>query len=311
MRGFILAAGFGTRLKPLTEHVTKALIPVCGISLLERNLSFLYDQGIHKLAVNAHYLPDAIFSFRERASIPFEIFHEKDTILGTGGALYFARDYLSQEEVFCVANVDIISTADLQQCVKTFLGSDCIGALIAAPSKAQGTIYYDPVTLEYRGAQSCAHQETGAAEADFIGMALYRREILRYIDKHDFSVVPVWEKVQKQGLSIKVLVQHDMYWRDTGNPGSLAQIHFDLMDKKIKLKTPSGLHIDYNKKIVCPRTLSSARKSSLGEYAWTESDAVETGADVRYSVVFKGATVQGRVYKKILTQWGGIAFGNE
>jgi NDP-sugar pyrophosphorylase family protein len=311
MRGFILAAGFGTRLKPLTEHVTKALIPVCGVSLLERNLAFLYNQGIHKFGVNAHYLPDDIFSFRERSSIPFEIFHEKDAILGTGGALYFARDFLSQEELFCVVNVDIISTVDIQQCVKTFLGSDCIGALIAAPSKVKGTVYYDPVTLEYRGAQSSAEKISGAAEADFIGMALYRRDILRYIDKHDFSILPVWEKVQKRGLSMKVLVQRALYWRDTGSAYALARIHFDVMDKKVKLTTPSGLHIDYNKKIACPRTISSAGKSSLGEYVWTESDAVETGADVRYSIILKGATVQGRVYKKILTQWGGIPFETE
>jgi len=311
VRGFILAAGFGTRLKPLTEHVTKAMIPVCGIPLLERNLAFLYDQGIHPLAANAHYLPEDIFTFKEISPVPFEIFHEKDAILGTGGALNFARDFLSQEDTFCVANVDIISTVDLQRCVTAFLGMNCAGALIAAPLQSKKPVYYDPATLEYCGAHTTAPRLAGAAEADFIGMALYRREMLSCIDEHDFSVLPVWEKMQKRGYSLKVLVQRDAYWRDTGNPASFAKIHFDVLDKKVQLKIPSGLYIDYKKKIACPKILPSSRRISLGEYTWTDTDMIEPGADIWRSVVLDGATVQGSVSKKILTRWGGIPFENE
>ena len=98
MRGFVLAAGFGTRLRPLTDHIPKALVPVCGKPLLARSLAFLRGHGVTEIAVNSHYLADKIESFRREQKECFSLFHEEGNIRGTGGALYFAGEFLSGDE---------------------------------------------------------------------------------------------------------------------------------------------------------------------------------------------------------------------
>lgn len=310
MIGFILAAGFGTRLKPLTENIPKALVPVCGVPILERNLTFFNEQGIKRIAINVHYLPEEIYSFKESSSISFEIFHEKDAIRGTGGALYFARDFLGSDEVFCVANADIISNVAIQKQAELFLESDCIGALVAAPASGKGTILYDPDSMEYSGPQAKRGQSKNAAGADFIGMAFYRKKILDFVNKDDFSILPVWEKVQEKGFSVKVLLQDNIFWGDTGTPSALAKIHFDVLDRTAELKISENIHIDYEKKIAHPVTLPLKARKALGKYSWIDTDTIADTADITRSVVYSDAVVGDRmsISEMILTKWGGIPF---
>ena len=310
MIGFILAAGFGTRLKPLTENIPKALVPVCGVPVLERNLTFFNEQGIKRIAINVHYLPEKIYSFRESSSINFDIFHEKDTIRGTGGALYFARDFLGSDEIFCVANADIISNVAIQKQAQLFLESDCIAALVAAPAGGSGTILYDPDSMEYRGPQANRGPSRNARGADFTGMAFYRKKVLDFVSRDDFTVLPVWEKVQKKGFSVKVLLQENMYWGDTGTPSALAKIHFDVLDRAVELKVPENYHIDYEKKIAFPVSLTKKAEKTLGKYCWIDTDMIADTADITRSVVYSDAVVGDRrsLLKMILTKWGGIPF---
>lgn len=310
MIGFILAAGYGTRLKPLTEHVPKALVPVCGIPLLERNLSFFKRQDVDKIGVNVHYLPEQMYSFRESSSVHFDIFHEKDEIRGTGGALYFARDFLASDDLFCIANADIISNVDIQKAAGTFLESDCICALVAAPAAGNGTILYDPDSNEYRGPHSKGRKYQNAAGADFIGMAFYKKKVLDLVTKDDFSVLPVWKRIQDHGFSVTVLMQHDIFWRDTGTPSALAKIHFDVLDGTVTLNIPDTVTIDFKKKIAYPSTLSSKSVSTLGTYTWADSDKIAETATIKRCVVYSGAVVRERESFSgiILTAWGGIPF---
>lgn len=310
MIGFILAAGFGTRLKPLTENIPKALVSVCGIPLLERNLVFFKGQGVEKLGVNVHYLPEKIYSFRESSPVDFDIFHEKDKIRGTGGALYFARDFLGSDDIFCIANADIISDIDIQKLTGEFLESDCICGLVAAPADGKGTILYDPESNEYIGPQSRGNQSQNAAGADFIGMAFYRKKVLDFVNKDDFSVLPVWESIRKHGFSVKVLMQHNIFWRDTGTPHALAKIHFDVLDGAVKLSTPENITIDFKKKIAYPSALSSKSCNALGSYSWTDTDKIAETAYIKRCVVYSGAVVKDgeSLSQVIMTQWGGIPF---
>lgn len=308
MIGFILAAGFGTRLKPLTDYVPKALVSVCGIPLLERNLEFLKKQGIEKLGVNVHYLPEQIYSFRENSSIDFCIFHEKDRIRGTGGALYFAREFLGSDDVFCIANADILSNVDIQKLVGNFLESDCIIGLVAAPKAAKGTILYNPETHEYRGPLSGGSREKNAIGADFIGLAFYRKKVLDFVHKEDFSILPVWKRVQKCGYSVKVLVQHGIFWRDTGTPYALAKIHFDVLDGKVALNTPDTITVDSLKKIAYPSIPPLKYLNALGTYSWTDSEKIGKSAYINNCVIYKGSVVKDgeSMSHMILTQWGVI-----
>ncbi len=308
MIGFILAAGFGTRLRPLTGHIPKAMVPVCGIPLLQRNLSFLHEQGMERIAVNTHYLPAQIYSFRKESDIPFEIFHEKGSIRGTGGALYFARSFLMSDDLFVVSNADILSNIDIQKLILSFYASDSVCMLIAAPSTGKGTILYNPDSMVYCGVPADIVSGESATGADFIGVTVYKRKVFNYITEDDFSIIPVWKRMIEQGEIVTVAVENNIYWRDTGTPAALAQIHFDVLDGSLDISLPDSVHVDYKKKIAYPATLSTERIDALGAYTWTDSDAVAPDSRIRRSIILKGARVDGgRETRDVLvTPWGDI-----
>ncbi len=238
----------------------------------------------------------------------YTIFHEKDKIRGTGGALDFAREFLSSDEMFCVINADILSNVNIQKLSQKFEESDDICALVTAPALNKGAVFLDPVTKEYRGIPSEVGSDSNAVGADFIGMTFYRRKILDYITKEDFSIIPIWNRAQEKGHSVKVYVQDNIYWYDTGTPLSLAKIHFDVLDGSVSLNIPDHMHVDFIKKIAYPDNLSVEKQIALKEYSWVESNDIAQTASISRSMVLAGAVVgeNKKLSNSIHTQWGDI-----
>ena len=117
MEGFILAAGLGTRLRPLTNDRPKALVEVGGEALLARTIHTLETAGIHHIVINVHHFADKVIDFVEshqwRASI--DISDERDLLLDTGGGLKHAAPLFSGCENILIHNVDILSDLDLKE----------------------------------------------------------------------------------------------------------------------------------------------------------------------------------------------------
>lgn len=116
MKGMLLAAGLGTRLKPFTDHHPKALAPVNGKTLLARNIAYLKRYGIEKLVINVHHFADQIEQFIQQHSWPeLEIIvsDERNEVLETGGGLLKARNFLEGDQAFVLMNVDILTNLDL------------------------------------------------------------------------------------------------------------------------------------------------------------------------------------------------------
>ncbi len=311
MIGYILAAGLGTRLRPLTEHIPKALVPVCGVALLKHIHSFFSSHGITRIGANAHYRADDLRAFGARESLAMEFFHEHDRIRGTGGALYFARDFLGSDSSFCTANVDILSTANLGRLGDVFFDDGCACALVAAPAESgRGTIAFDPDSGQYRGAVADGGVSEGASTADFVGLALYRREFLDILTQEDFSIVPVWQRAQASGLVVRVLVQQGLYWRDVGTPRSLGQAHFDVFDGLCRFDIAENIYVDWQEKKAYPSGLASEARQGLGPYVWSDSADISPSASITRSVVLQGARAgeSEHVAEMILTPWGGIGF---
>jgi len=131
MKAVILAAGFGKRLRPLTDYLPKVLMPILGVPAIDHVLKRLLLQGVRQVGVNAHYRSGQVRSHLEstwqkkntnevslanlnKANLNVEVCvaHEEE-ILGTGGAIYNFRDFIRGEELFWVHNGDIISDIDL------------------------------------------------------------------------------------------------------------------------------------------------------------------------------------------------------
>ena len=129
MKALVFAAGLGTRLRPITDHMPKALVPVAGVPMLERVIKKLSAQGCDSFVVNVHHFASQIEDFlrgNDNFGLPIAISEELEEPLETGGGIKHAAPLLhSKEGRFLVHNADILSTLDMGW----FIGRDCPGTL--------------------------------------------------------------------------------------------------------------------------------------------------------------------------------------
>lgn len=144
LKGFILAAGLGTRLKPWTEKHPKALVPVGGVPMLERVIENMYSQGVTDITINVHHFADQIIEFISSKGWDIKISDERERLLDTGGALLHAADFLEGDRPILVHNVDILSNADFNDIMN--IGSDA-SLLVSDRSSTRKLIFDDAMQL--------------------------------------------------------------------------------------------------------------------------------------------------------------------
>ena len=116
MEGFILAAGLGTRLRPLTNDRPKALVEINGVTLLERTIRRLEAANVKHIVVNVHHFADKVIDFIKSHTwqAAIDISDERELLLDTGGGLKKAAALFSGKDNILIHNVDILSDIDLQ-----------------------------------------------------------------------------------------------------------------------------------------------------------------------------------------------------
>jgi Nucleoside-diphosphate-sugar pyrophosphorylase involved in lipopolysaccharide biosynthesis/translation initiation factor 2B, gamma/epsilon subunits (eIF-2Bgamma/eIF-2Bepsilon) len=115
IKAFILSAGFSTRLRPITEHIPKPLLPLAGEVLLEYVYRLLKLSGAKQIGINLHYKAEQIEKFIRNSNLEATLFHERE-ILNTGGALYNAKDFL-KDSIFIVHNADIYWDGNIKSAI--------------------------------------------------------------------------------------------------------------------------------------------------------------------------------------------------
>jgi len=131
MRAIIFAAGLGTRLRPITDTMPKALVPVKGHPLLEIAILRLKAAGCRDIIVNIHHFGEQIIDFlaaNDHFGINIQVSDERDLLLDTGGGLKKARWFL-EKEPFLVTNADALTNLDLAQFYQTHLQNDALATL--------------------------------------------------------------------------------------------------------------------------------------------------------------------------------------
>ena len=163
MKAMIFAAGLGTRLKPLTDTLPKALVPVCGKPLLEHVARKLLASGVNEAVVNIHYFADKIEEWiasqdwivgervaLEEGKMLFEISDERGALLETGGAVLHARRYLEGCGRFLIHNVDILSNCDIRW-FESQVRDDAMASLLVSERKTTRFLLFAPDTMRLVG----------------------------------------------------------------------------------------------------------------------------------------------------------------
>jgi NDP-sugar pyrophosphorylase family protein len=172
MKAMILAAGLGTRLRPLTDDRPKALVEVSGRTLLEITLRRLRSFGIREVIVNVHHFADLIVEYlkaNDQFGMQIEISREDD-LLDTGGGLRKAADFFlrnnsprgSSDEPFVLHNVDVLSSIDLRAMVKFHRERDALATLATRPRESSRQLLFD------EHLQLCGRRVAEAAQAEMV-----------------------------------------------------------------------------------------------------------------------------------------------
>jgi NDP-sugar pyrophosphorylase family protein len=244
MKAMVLAAGLGTRLRPLTNDRPKALVEVGGRTLLEITLARLRDFGIRDVIINVHHYADMVIE-RVKISGNFGMhieFSREDILLDTGGGLKKAAWFLGgnsspqeEEEPFILHNVDVISNIDLQQMVEVHKENQALATLAMQERKSSRYLLFDEqgrlcgrrlVKEEKTEVIRPAQQMT---ELAFSGIHVISPRIFSLLTEEGaFSIVPAYLRLAAQGEKIMAFRADEYYWRDLGKPENIRQAELDI-----------------------------------------------------------------------------------
>lgn len=231
MKAMIFAAGKGTRLKPLTDSIPKALVEINGTPMLEIVIHKLIKSGVHEIIINVHHLANQIIDFlntKNNFGIRIEISHEKDQLLDTGGGLKKAAWFFDDNKPFIVHNVDVISNIDLNEILEYHKKNNAL-ATLAVRNRISSRYFLFNGKNHLCGWENTKTGETinNAANQEstplaFSGIHVIHPKIFNLMDDAaKFSIVKSYLKLSRQ---FPVLAyKHDQdYWFDIGKPENLT-----------------------------------------------------------------------------------------
>lgn len=229
--GFVLCAGFGKRLLPLTKYIPKPLLELCGKSVLDLAIEKLIDAGVEKIGVNGHYLSDQLKAHIEKSKFCDRIvfFHEND-ILDTGGGLVNARKFLCEADSFIVHNGDIASDCDVKALVKYDIENESVATLYTVDANEKRVLVDDAgCVLDMRGVLNVEPPEKSTLTT-FSGIAVYSRKIFDYLPSEPqfVSVVDALLKCISSTEKGTVKAFHapcTAFWSDIGTLGQYFEAH--------------------------------------------------------------------------------------
>ena len=157
MKTMIFAAGLGTRLKPITDSLPKALVPICGRPLLEHVARKLKAAGVDEAVVNVHHFADMIedwiaadASDEAGTGLSIQVSDERAQLLETGGGILKAKEYLKGCGTFLVHNVDILSNLEIDWFASQ-VKPDSLATLLVSERDTQRYLLFDPQTMRLLG----------------------------------------------------------------------------------------------------------------------------------------------------------------
>ncbi len=248
MKAMILAAGYGDRLRPLTNHRPKVMIPIVNIPILENTITFLAKNNIREVMINTHYLSDSITKyFGDGSDRGMRISYSyENEILGTAGGIKMAEDFF-KDETFLVINGDILIDLDLKEVIRFHqLKRSFITMVLREDEKADE---YGPISINQEGkicrflGKPAGLSNDNLIKTMFTGVHIMEPGILNEIPQGRYCGITdeVYPHLLKKGLPIYGYITSD-YWKDIGTHHRYIEAHKDILNGKfdmhVKLKRP-------------------------------------------------------------------------
>ena len=250
MRAMIFAAGLGTRLKPLTDTLPKALVPLAGKTLLQWQIERLKAAGITDIVVNVHHFPNMIINYlreNDNFGCRIAVSDERDMLLETGGGLRKAKSLLlgigsresgNNDEPILICNVDILSNIDLPTLLQAYNPEE-MGVVVVSPRDTQRYLLFDETnrlcgwtniaTGEIRPASLASSPNSLiASRLAFSGMQVLNPRIFDVMDKvvaekgDKFSLIDLYLCIAEKEI-LRAFIPENYHMMDVGKIAQLSE----------------------------------------------------------------------------------------
>ena len=243
MKAMILAAGLGTRLRPLTNDRPKALVEVAGRTLLEIAIARLREVGVREVIVNVHHFVGMVTDYlREKNNFGMRIeISEEGSLLDTGGGLKKAAWFFREDDPaapFILHNVDVISTIDLRRMLEFHTQNQALATLAVQQRQTSRYLLFDE-QMRLCGRRLVKEQRTELVrpspqlqELAFSGIHVISPRLLGMMSEGGaFSIVRSYLRLAGEGERIVAYRADGQYWRDLGKPESVARATEDMKNQ--------------------------------------------------------------------------------
>lgn len=241
MKAMVLAAGLGTRLRPLTDDRPKALVEVGGRTMLEITLSRLRTFGIRDVIINVHHFADLVLAYlKANANFGMNIeISREEVLLDTGGGLKKAAEFFLRDatpaEPFILHNVDVISNIDLARMVQVHTKDQALATLAVQNRETSRYLLFDQA-LHLCGRRSGRDQKVEWARPSqpvqalaFSGIHIISPRLLAMMTEEGaFSIITTYLRLAGAAETILAFPADEYYWRDLGKPENVTQAAQDL-----------------------------------------------------------------------------------
>jgi aminoglycoside/choline kinase family phosphotransferase/NDP-sugar pyrophosphorylase family protein len=289
IRLFLPSAGLGERLRPITDHIPKPLLPVLGKPLIESILEKAALACPGRIGINLHYKPEMIR--RWAANSPFSgriTFFSEDRLLGTGGALKNAEAFLSDGH-FIVHNSDIVMDIDFPRLIEAHISSGNVATLVTHRHPGLSNVVIDEkghvIGVEMPG--RAGPGAPGERKVAFTGVAVYSPEIFRFLPGGFSHVTVAWLNASAAGRAVGIVDVTGSSWIDIGSPPAYASAVLEAL-------VTEGETLYRSASAVCGAV-------EIDGYVVMESGSeVADGSCLGNCVVMPGARVSGRHANRII-----------
>ncbi|HTZ83003.1 MAG TPA: nucleotidyltransferase family protein [Candidatus Acidoferrales bacterium] len=247
MKAMILAAGLGTRLRPLTNGRPKALVEVSGRTLLEITIRRLALFGVRDFIINVHHFADKVIDYlQQKKNFGFRIeISREDVLLDTGGGLKKAAWFFldgNADDPFILHNVDVISTIDLSRMLQSHTANRALATLAVQDRDTSRYLLFDQhdeLCGRQAGRDATADMVRPAAEIKalaFSGIHIISPRLLPMISEEGvFSIITTYLRLASQKERIQAFRADEYYWRDLGKPEHVLQAQIDMAKQRLQL----------------------------------------------------------------------------
>lgn len=245
MKAMILAAGLGTRLRPLTEEISKPMVPIVNKPVMEHIVELLASHGFSEVIVNLHYHADVITDyFKNGSKWGMNLYYSfEESLLGTAGGVRKVKDFFNHEALLIVSG-DALTDLNLTKLVEFHKKRKALATIVLTevedPSK-YGVVITDGKDriLEFQEKPSREEARSKLANS---GIYVFGPDVFDFIPANTFydfgrNLFPtlVQKKEKLYGYP------HDDYWNDVGEFGEYQRGNFDALEGRVKVKIPGTL----------------------------------------------------------------------